>query len=185
MTNSCSSDKGTVSDFIKWTKFPNIQSRGDACNTPFSVQSYDETTKKGVMNWGSNPNLGCSGNYQFNSSNVVETSEFEVVRIGGTDVLITPAPAIYRANNPSQTAPYLTFTALKNKAGVTGIWSGAYFPVNFKESIPFTGDPSTNTQIINTVMFDAILKQKGISAYPYKNPSSSGKYNGTTSTNPN
>ena len=184
-TYSCGSDKGTLLDFIKWNQFPNIQSRGDSCNTPFSIKKYDETTKKGEIYWGSNPNLGCSGNYQFNVSKVVETSEFEVVRIGGTDVLIVPAPAIYRANNPSQTAPYLTFTALKNRAGVTGIWSGAYYPVNFKESIPFTGDPATNTQIINTVMFDAILKQKGITPYPYKSPSSSGKYNGTTSTNPN
>jgi hypothetical protein len=184
-TYSCGSDKGTLLDFIKWNQFPNIQTRGDSCNTPFSIKSYNETTKKGQINWGSNPNLGCGGNYQFNASSVLETSDFEVVQVGGTDVLIVPTPAIFKVNNPSQDAPYLTFTVLKGSKGIKGVWSGSYYPVNFKQSIPFTGDPATNTQIINTVMFDAILKQKGITPYPYKKPSSSGTYNGKTSTDPN
>jgi len=34
--------------------------------------------------------------------------------------------------------------------------------------------------VVNAVMFDAILKIKGIKAYPYAGASSSGTYNGHT-----
>jgi len=187
VSQKCTSDAGTVTDFIKWATFPNTQSTGESCNTPFAFQSYDPNTKKGVIAWGSNPDLGCSGNYQFTAAKVKETGNFEVVTLGGKEVVIVPAPAIYRVNNPSSNKPYFIFAALKSSKGITGVWNGSYYPANFKESIPFTGDPATNTQIINSVMFDAILKQKGISAYPYKGKSSSGTWNGSwvPSTNPN
>jgi hypothetical protein len=67
---------------------------------------------------------------------------------------------------------------------VPGIWSGSYSPVSFKQSIPFTGDPSTNSQIISRVMFDAILKQQGIAAYPYTSKSSSGTFTGNIAPRP-
>lgn len=187
VSQACTSASGTVQDFIKMTTFPNNQWTGNSCNTPFAVQSYDSATKKGVIAWGSNPALGCSGNYQFTSSKVKETSNFEVVTLGGKEVVMVPTPAIYRANNPSSNEPYFIFTVATSSKGVTGVWSGSYFPTNFKQSIPFTGDPATNTQIINSVMFDAILKQKGITPYPYKGKSSSGTWNGSNvpSTNPN
>jgi hypothetical protein len=186
-SQSCASNSGTVTDFIKWATFPNNQWTGDSCNTPFSFKSYDSTSRKGTMVWGSNPNQGCSGNFQFTSANVKETSNFEVITLAGKDVLIVPTPAIYRANNPSSNKPYFVFAAITSKLGVTGVWDGAFYPTNFKESIPFTGDPATNTQIINSVMFDAILKQKGIPPYPYKGKSSSGTWNGSSlpSTSPN
>ena len=179
VNSKCTSKTGTLTDFINWTRFPNVQWTGDSCNVPFSVQSYNDSTKKGVMAWGSNPSLGCAGNYQFTAAKVVETSNFEVINLAGKDVLVVPTPAIYRANNPSSDEPYRIFAVQTSTKGVTGVWNGSYAPTNFKQSIPFTGDPSTNTQIISTVMFDAILKQKGISAYPYKGKSSSGKWNGS------
>ena len=190
---TCQSSDSTVLDFINWTLKPNRwQSIGDACNTTMKVQSYNPTARTGVIDWGSN-STGCSGNnsYQFSK---VESSNFEVITLGGKDVLIVPSPAVYRANNPSNQAPYQIFARhpIANKKDVkgnllNGIWHGSYFPTNFKESIPFTGDPATNTQIINPVMFDAILKQKGLAPYPYKGKSSSGTWNGSyiPSTNPN
>jgi hypothetical protein len=186
-SQKCTSNAGTVTDFIKWGTFPNYQSTGDSCNTPFAFKTYEASSRKGTMVWGTNPNNGCAGNYQFTSANVKETSNFEVITIAGKDILIVPTPAIYRANNPSSNKPYFVFAAVTSKKGITGIWDGAFFPTNFKESIPFTGDPATNTQIINSVMFDAILKQKGIAPYPYKGKSSSGTWNGSSlpSTNPN
>ena len=187
VSQSCTSSTGTVADFIKWATFPNNQWTGNSCNTPFAFQSYDPGTKKGVIAWGSNPDLGCSGNYQFTSAQVKETGNFEVITLGGKDVLIVPTPAIYRVNNPSENKPYIIFAALKSSKGVYGVWDGAYYPSNFKESIPFTGDPAINTQIMNTVMFDAILQQKGITPYPYAGKSSSGTWNGSwiPSTSPN
>jgi hypothetical protein len=179
VNSKCTSKTGTLIDFINLTKLPNVQWMGDSCNTPFAIQSYSASTKKGVIAWGSNPTLGCSGNYQFNADKIVETSNFEVISLAGKDVMIVPTPAIYRVNNPSSDAPYRIFAVQTSTTGVTGVWGGSYFPTKFKESIPFTGDPATNTQIISTVMFDAILKQKGIAAYPYKGKSSSGKWNGS------
>lgn len=182
----CTSSTATVLDFIKWTQGANrVQFIGDGCNIPFNIKSYNESTKKGVINWASNTNEGCTGNFTMSSANVAATSDFEVIRAGGKDVLIVPTPAIYRARNPSDDKPYIVFTVQKSSTGKTGVWNGGYYPVDFKQSIPFTGDPATNTQVMNTVMFDSILKQKGITPYPYKGASSSGKYNGTTSSNPN
>lgn len=185
VNQKCTSSSGTISDFIKWTQFPNLQSTGNSCNVPFNVKSYDDKSKKGVMNWGSNPTLGCSGNFQFASSDVLETSNFEVITLAGKEILIVPTPAIYYANNPSSDKPYMIFAVQKSSTGVTGVWNGEFYPTNFKQSIPFTGDPATNTQILSSTMFDAILKQQGITTYPYKGKSSSGKYNGMTSTDPN
>ena len=184
---SCTSDAGTVFDFIKWSTFPNNQWTGNSCNTPFAFTSYDASSKKGTIAWGSNPDKGCSGSFQFTSANIKETSNFEVITLAGKDLVIVPTPAIYRVNNPSSDKPYFVFAALPSKKGFTGVWDGAFYPTNFKQSIPFTGDPATNTQIINSVMFDAILKQKGIAPYPYKGKSSSGTWNGSSlpSTNPN
>lgn len=162
-----------------------MQFIGDGCNIPFNIKSYNESTKKGVINWASNTNEGCTGNFTMTDANVAATSEFEVIKAAGKDVLIVPTPAIYRARNPSSDKPDIIFAVQKSSTGKTGVWNGGYYPVDFKQSIPFTGDPATNTQVMNTVMFDAILKQKGITPYPYKGASSSGKYNGTTSTNPN
>ncbi len=184
VSQSCTSPTGTLLDFINWSMKPfNQQSIGDSCNTPFRVKSYQPSSKTGVIEWGSNSS-GCSGNYQFSK---VESSNFEVITLGGNDVLITPSPAILRSNNASQNAPYQIIAKVTSRTKVTGVWHGDFYPTNFKESIPFTGDPATNTQIINSVMFDAILKQKGITPYPYKGKSSSGTWNGSyvPSTNPN
>ena len=184
--SNCTSSTATVLDLIKWTQGANrVQFIGDGCNIPFNIKSYNESTKKGVINWASNTNEGCTGNFTMTDANVAATSEFEVIKAAGKDVLIVPTPAIYRARNPSSDKPYIIFAVQKSSTGKTGVWNGGYYPVDFKQSIPFTGDPATNTQVMNTVMFDAILKQKGITPYPYKGASSSGKYNGTTSTNPN
>jgi len=180
--NPCTSNSGTLFDFINWAK-TGVQSIGNSCNVPFKIRSYDATAKTGVIDWDSNQNGGCSNSYNSNNFQSVESSSFNVMTVGGKDVLIVPSPAIYRANNPSSNEPFMIFASQTTGSGgsaVTGIWHGAYFPVGFKESIPFTGDPATNTQVINTVMFDAILKIKGIKAYPYTGASSSGTYNGHT-----
>lgn len=179
VNQTCTSSSGTLTDFIRYASFPNNQWTGNSCNTPFAFQSYDPFARTGVIAWGSNPTLGCGGNYQFTSAKVVETGNFKIVTLAGKDVLIVPTAAIYRANNPANDEPYMIFAVHTSSTGVTGVWNGSYYPVDFKQSIPFTGDPATNAQIMNTVMFDAILKQKGVTPYPYAGKSSSGKWNGS------
>lgn len=119
---------------------------------------------------------GCTGTVDPSTFKVLETSEFEVIIVGGKDVLITPTPATLRANNPSDNDPYRIFAVHEKENGVRGVWSGAYHPVNFKNSIPFTGDIKRNSQIMNRTSFDAIAKQVGYTPYPYEGASSSGTY---------
>lgn len=176
----CVSNDATIFDFINWTTVKagnnyNFQYIGDGCNTPFRVASYNSTTRKGVINWSFN-----SGNCRTQSDpstfKVLETSEFEVINVGGKDILITPTPATLRANNPSSNEPFRIFAVQENENGVRGVWSGGYYPVNFNNSIPFNGDIRKNSQIMNRTSFDAIIKQLGYTQYPYDSASSSGAY---------
>jgi hypothetical protein len=176
----CVSSDATIFDFINWTtvradnKF-NHQYIGDSCNTPFRIASYNSSTRKGVINWSYN-SKGCTNEADPSKFEVLETSQFEVINLGGKDILITPTPATLRANNPSDNEPYRIFATHENENGVKGVWSGAYQPVNFKNSIPFTGDIKLNSQIMNKTSFDAIIKQVGYTPFPYESASSSGTY---------
>jgi hypothetical protein len=148
-----------------------MQFTGDGCNTPFKILSYNTSIKKGQIQWGSRTNDCNIGSYQFEA---VETSDFEVITAAGKDILIVPTPATYRARNTSSDQPYLIFARQTSSNNVTGIWNGSYYPVGFKGSIPFTGDPATNSQIVSPALFNAVLIQQGITAYPYTGNSSSG-----------
>ena len=176
----CVSNEATIFDFISWTTVRagyayNHQYIGNSCNTPFRVASYNSATRKGVINWSYNPG-GCTNAADPSTFKILETSEFEVISAGGKEILITPTPATLRANNPSDNAPYRIFAVQENDNGIKGVWSGEYYPVDFKNSIPFTGDIKINSQIMNKTSFDAILKQMGFTPYPYESPSSSGTY---------
>lgn len=176
----CVSNDATIFDFINWTTVRagnnyNHQYIGDSCNTPFRIASYNSASRKGVINWSFNSG-DCANGADQSTFKVLETSEFEVISVGGKDIVITPTPAILRANNPSDNEPYRIFAVHQNDRGVRGVWSGAYYPVNFKNSIPFTGDLRSNSQIMNRTSFDAIAKQVGYTPYPYESASSSGAY---------
>lgn len=178
--NNCVKPNATIFDFISRTQ-EQVQFTGYSCNTPFRIQSYDAANKKGKIQWGSQLK-GCEAPDPFS---VLETSDFEVIRAGNKDIFIVPTPVTYRANNPSNDNPFMIFAPLPSSTGEIGIWNGSYYPVGFKTSIPFTGDPATNTQILSTTMFDAILKIQGITPFPYNAKSSSGKPTGRFSNDPN
>lgn len=176
----CVSNDATIFDFINWTSVRpgrenNYASIGDCGNTPFRIASYNSASRKGIINWSSRSG-GCDGGNSSFTFKVLESSEFEVITIGDKDILITPSPAILRANNSSYNEPFRIFAVHQNEKGVKGVWSGVYQPVNFKNSIPFTGDIRRNSQIMNKTSFDAILKQVGYTPYPYDSSSSSGTY---------
>ena len=171
---NCVSNTSTIFDFIDWSTARagnnnNYQFIGGNCNTAFRIASYNSTTRKGTINW-SNNSGDCTTR---NIGSTVETSNFEVISLGGRDVFITPTPAIFRANNPSSNEPFRIFAVLTADNGITGVWSGAYYPVSFKLSIPFTGDIQVNSQVMNRAAFDEILRQVGYDPYPYTGQSSS------------
>jgi hypothetical protein len=159
---------GTIFNFIEHTK-TNVQYIGDSCNTPFKILSYNTSTKKGKIQWGSQPvsNTSCSSPATFAA---VETSDFDVITAAGKDIFIVPTPAIYRANNSYANQPFMIFAQQTSSTNKTGIWNGSYDPVGFKISIPFTGDPATNSQVVSPALFNAVLIQMGVTAYPYTAP---------------
>ena len=117
----CVSNDATIFDFISWTTVRagnnyNHQYIGNSCNTPFRVASYNSATRKGVMKWSYNSG-GCTGKVDPSTFKVLETSEFEVINVGGKDVLITPTPATLRANNPSDNDPYRILQFMRKKMG--------------------------------------------------------------------
>lgn len=176
----CRTDDATIFDFINWTTVKpgnnyNYQYIGNSCNTPFRIASYNPSTRKGTFNWSYNSN-GCTNKADPSQFKVLETSEFEVINLGGKDLVIVPTPATLRANNPSDNEPYRIFAVHENERGVKGVWNGVYNPINFKSSIPFTGDIKLNSQIMNKTSFDAIIKQVGYTPFPYEGASSSGTY---------
>ena len=162
-TSSNCNTSGSVFDFIEYTK-TQPQWRGNNCNTPFKVKSFDATKNTGVLVWGTNT-VGCSG--ATSNFSVQESTNFVVIKKGGKDILIAETAALFRRNNPGSNENYTIFASLKTSTGITGIWSGTYDPVNIKNSIPFTGDPYLNSQILNRAAFDAILAQKKITPFPY------------------
>jgi len=171
---------GNIYQFITQTQL-SYQFMGNSCNTPFLITSYDSTSKTGVISWAKNPN-GCSSgafNYKISNFPTVETSQFSVITKGGKDILITPTPAIYRANNPGNNEPYRIFAPQTSSNNVAGIWNGTFMPVNYTQSIPFTGSIDSNTQLMNKATFDTILSALGFKAFPYSTTgSSSGTPNG-------
>lgn len=161
-TKSCSGSASTVEDFIEWTK-NNVQYRGSACRAPFKIESYDKAARKGVIRWAVNTK-GCdnNNNYVFD-----ETQEFKVFKIGGRDVMMTPTPLSYRKTSPGNHEPFMIFAKQTSSSNQTGIWSGAYQPSNFKQSIKFDGQVDQGTQIMNRVVFDAIVAQRKAAKFPY------------------
>jgi len=152
--------------FIAATKqFP--QWTGGGCNTGFMVASYDEKASpkatKGTVKWGTNTSKdGCSnakvGTY-------TETTNFEIVSIGGKELIKLETANLFRANNNDNKA----FTLFGFHKGTvnSGVWNGDFIPLNFKQVIKFSGDPSLGPQVVSPVLLDSVLKQKGATAYTY------------------
>jgi hypothetical protein len=158
----CQRDGATIFDFNNWNmaNSRNVQFIGNNCNTAFKITSYDSIARKGTVNWSSNKG-DCEKQDDNSIAKVLETSNFEVITAGGKDVFIVPNSATYKANNPSDDEPFRIFAAQKNKDGFTGVWSGAYYPTDFKNTMAFTGDIAVGSQFMNPTTFDAILKLVG------------------------
>ncbi len=155
-----------IEDFIAYTKV-NEQYKGGNCNTAFLVKSYDAVNKIGIMGWASTGSINCSG---INAASLVykaiDDTNFSVVNIGGKDILKLEVSSVYRINNPGDNSIYTIF-GYQSGTKHNGIWNGNFNGANYKKSIPFNGNIDINTQIVSPVLFDAYLKMKGLTAYPY------------------
>jgi hypothetical protein len=173
----CQRDGATIFDFIDWTRASNRNHQfiGNNCNTAFRIASYDSAGRKGTVSWSTN-NGDCERQDDNSIAKVLETTNFEIITAGGKDVFIVPTPATYYANNPSSDEPFRIFATQKNRDGFTGVWSGAYYPTDFKNTMAFTGDIGISSQFMNRITFDAILNLVGYAPYPYEGSSSSGPY---------
>ena len=152
--------------FIAATKqYP--QWMGGGCNTGFMVASYDDkaTPKatKGTIKWGTNTSKnGCT---DAKVASYTETTNFEIVTVGGKELVKIETANLFRSNNHDNRA----YTIFGYHKGTTksGIWNGEFKPANFKQAIQFTGDPDMGPQAVSPILLDSVLKQKGKTAYPY------------------
>jgi hypothetical protein len=165
--NTLPANSTDIVDFIAYTKV-NHQYQGNGCNTAFKVLSYDPTAKTGKLGWASTGSKDCSnlsGSYSYALN---DQTNFSVITVGGKNLMKAEVSSLYRKNNPGSNKIYMLFGYLAGSVN-SGIWSGDYMPANYKQSIPFTGDPGTNTQIVSPVLFNAVLAAKKLAAFPYPN----------------
>jgi hypothetical protein len=163
-TGKTSPYSSSIYDFISFTK-DTAQFLGSGCSTAFKVKSYDTTKKTGVMSWAATKAADCAkmpSSYSF-----TEDTSFSVVAVGGKDIVKLETANLYRVNNGDNRA-YTIFGYQKGSKN-SGIWNGEFQPANYKQSIPFTGDPKTNTQVVSPTVLDAVLAQQKAPKFPYPN----------------
>jgi len=155
-----------VYGFIAATKqYP--QWMGGGCNTGFMVASYDEKAvpkaTKGTVKWGTNTSKdGCTNS---KVDKYTETTNFEIVTIGGKELIKLETANLFRSNNNDNRA-YTLFGYHKGTVN-SGVWNGEFKPASYKDVIKFSGDPSLGPQAVSPVLLDSVLKQKGTTAYTY------------------
>ena len=157
----------TIAQLIAQLSDANSASVGDNCNTGFRVGTYDPDTKTGTMEWGSNEDGGCgAGADAFAITENIETTAFEVLTFGETEILRVKTPLVYIANNPDDNRPYLAFAAVPSADGEIGVYGGDFTPSGTKIDLPFTGDTESSIFASRTLV-DFVFEQEGIPAFPY------------------
>ena len=120
------------------------------------------------MEWGSNEDGGCgAGADAFAITENIETTDFEVLTFGETEILRVKTPLVYIANNPDDDRPYLAFAAVPSADGEIGVYGGDFTPSCTKIDLPFTGD-TESTIFASRTLVDFVFEQEGIPAFPYE-----------------
>lgn len=157
----------TVSQLIAQLSDANSASAGDNCNTGFRVGTYDPDTKTGTMEWGNNSDGSCGVGDAFAIPEKIETTAFEVLTFGETEILRAKTPLVYLANNPDERSPYLAFAAVAGADGEIGVYGGSFTPSGTRIDLPFTGDTESAIFASRTLV-DFVFEQEGIPAFPYE-----------------
>ncbi len=127
---------------------------GSNCQIGGLLASGDKSSMTGTIKWGSSTNGSVTS--------FPEITNFSVITIGGKELLKVELPNLFRKLNPSDQHAYGIWGFING-----GMYSGDFTPANFKQSIPFTGNPSKGTQVVSPALFDAVLAQKGAPKFPY------------------
>jgi hypothetical protein len=136
--------------------------------------------KSGRMRWWFNSQSCGTSADAYVRANSEETT-FIVETVGGKEVLRVGYPNLYRKLNPGEVGPTDMLFAVFEKdielpaasAGasttqrILGIFSGEFTRADRPTTIPFTGNLGAASQVVNRVLFEALLKARGISEYSY------------------
>jgi hypothetical protein len=158
----------TIPQLIAQLTNANSASVGDNCNTGFRIGSYDPDSKTGTMEWGSNKDGSCGYGDAFAITENIETTAFEVLTFGETEILRVKSPLVYIANNPDEREPYLTFAAVAGADGEIGVYGGSFTPSGTRIDLPFTGGVDESTIFASRTLVDFVFEQEGIPAFPYE-----------------
>ena len=156
----------TIAQLIVQLSDANSAYVGDNCNTGFRVGTFDADTNTGTMEWGSNKDGGCEAADAFAITEDIETTDFEVLTFGETEILRVKAPLVYIANNPNERQPYLAFAAVAGADGEIGVYGGDFSPSGTRIDFPFTGDTESSIFVSRTLV-DFVFEQEGIPEFPY------------------
>jgi hypothetical protein len=142
---------------------------GEGCNTYFGVTEVTKGSSgkvvSGKFGWArNNSEEGCTNAER---NDFTETTAFEVVQVGDKSIVKVVRSNVYRKANPGDREPFTIFGEVANTNGVVGVFEGDMTPAKTKITIPFTGDPSRNFQVLTPQAFDAIINEMGIPAFPY------------------
>lgn len=157
---------GSIFDYITYSTNSNhIDFAGANCNIEFKIKSYDSSAKQGVIAWSYN-SAGCSSPAAFAES---ETTQFEIISMGGKDLMMIIKPSIYRVNNIAEISSYGFLASITSTNNLTGIYFGSFLPANTLISNAFDGNYIGMSKVSNRTAFDAIIAQRQYKPYPYPN----------------
>lgn len=154
-------DTNDIYGFIAYAKL-SPQFIGGSCQVGLMIESYDNISipkvESGVAKWGLNTSGGCVNP----TVNYTETTPFEIITVGGKELVKIVTPNIVRANDMFDGEAYMVFGTHES-----GVWPGSFSPAKFKRSFKFTGDVELSPQVVSPVLFNFLQNQRGLPAYPY------------------
>jgi hypothetical protein len=131
---------------------------GKDCNFGFKVQSYNSSTKSGVLSFADYSKYNCSNAYNANV-NFSETAKFSIKERNSVQVLVYQVPMLYKKLNPSdESANWKIFVEKDNK-----IWQGDYYPANSIREFGVDG----SSKLGNKNLLNTYLTMIGAPAFPY------------------
>lgn len=151
-----------VTDLTSFIDLLKTSARSLDCNFMFSIDTYDLNSGLGQIKWeykaGTCSNLGAVA--------ATEKTNFKVTDLAGKKLMIIDIPTIWRDKGPDWYDPgcKISFAIVRNANLQNGLHDGEYCPANVKSVTPLISGKNIN---INKTLLDFILKERGMTPFPY------------------
>jgi hypothetical protein len=146
---------------------------GNNSNVCFYIAKTD--TVSGKIHWIENKKidgLSCQEYSQIAAvfTNEAEVTNYTIEKIGDKNIMIADVPNIYKKLNPRglQYGCKFAFAKVRNRESDASVrvHQGDYCDANTRSTIFFNGDTKNGMQFINLKLFNFLLLQRGLPAFP-------------------